>query len=364
MRKPRKVALLYGGNTIEHEVSLVSAANILKNLKPEHYEVIPIGIDKQGRFYVNEVEDLKYFEKSLPVQTDKSFEIPSLIYKAKFFTPVDVVLPITHGGHYQNGGLQGILSFSNIPYVGCDVLGSAIGMDKDISRRLATGDEFVCPNYRLIQKNDSIDMRKSLIHEMYQMWGWPLFVKPCSAGSSIGVSKVNDEAECDKAIEYALKFDDEILIEQYIKGRELKVMVIEDLRKGTIRASLPGEIQVNHIDGFYSYAAKYKDAHHSEYFAPAQLSDELTKTICQTAIEIFKRLKLKNLSGIDFFYDEIDQQLYFNGVNTIPVCHATSLYPQMWSKIGLEFSELLTHWIETAISQHKMRNALITDYTN
>lgn len=363
MRKRRKVALLYGGNTVEHEVSLVSAATILKHLKPQHFEVIPIGIDKQGHCFVHDVEDLKYFDKSLPVQTEKSFEVPGLIYKSNFFTNVDVVLSVAHGRNYQNGGLQGLLTLANTPFVGCDLLGAAIGMDKDISRRLAVGNGVHCPDYRVIKKSSSEEIRKNHIQEMSQIWGWPLFVKPCSLGSSVGVNKVFDKIECEKSIAHALQYDEEVLLEQYIQGRELEVMVIEDLKKHEIRASLPGEIIVNHADGFYSYAAKYKDAYHSEYMAPAQISMDLTKKLREMAVEIFQRLKLKGMSGIDFFYDETNQKLYFNGVNTLPACHPTSLFPQLWNKTGMELEELFMHWIDTAILQHQKRSEVITHYT-
>lgn len=195
-----KVAVIYGGNSVQHEISLASAAAVVKHLDPKIYEVIPVGIDKKGHLHVHEMEDLKFEDKSWPVQTDKSFEIPSLIHDTKFFTPVDVVISLTYGGDYENGGLQGLFNLARVPYVSTDVLGSAIGLNKDIARRLACGDGIQSPAYRLLNKNDHEGLWGHRVREMVNQQGWPLIVKPCAGGSSIGVAKVNHLSEALEAI--------------------------------------------------------------------------------------------------------------------------------------------------------------------
>jgi D-alanine-D-alanine ligase len=357
-----RVALVYGGKTIEHEVSLVSAASVYQHLDRARYEVTPIAIDKDGRLHLHQDEDLKGFEQKLPVQTDQSLPMHALIDNASFCRPVDVVFPILHGRDYEDGSLQGLLRQANVAFVGCDVLGSAIGMSKDCAKILACREDVDFVKYVLLQKNMQDAEKNALIDEAINCLSWPIFVKPSSAGSSIGIHKAKNFDDLLAGINDAFLYDEEVLLEQCIEGREIEVAVLENYREQTIEASLPGEIKVKHSDGFYSYAAKYLQAEQSEYVVPAQISQAWISKIQEIAVNIFKRLKCKGMARVDFFFDEKNQKLYFNEINTLPGFTAISLYPQMWAKSGLLYTELLDTLIDTAICQHQTRTSLLTSY--
>ncbi len=357
-----RVALVYGGKTNEHEVSLVSAASVYQYLDRARYELIPIAIDKEGRLHLHQDEDLQGFEKALPVQTDKSLPLHALIDNASFCRPVDVVLPILHGRDYEDGCLQGLLRQANVAFVGCDVLGSAIGMSKDTARLLACRGDVLGADFVLLQKNMPDAEKSALMDEAVNRLSWPIFVKPSCAGSSVGIHKVKNYEELQLGIQDAFLYDEEVLLEACIYGREIEVAVLENYREQKIEASLPGEIKVNHPDGFYSYAAKYLESNQSEYLIPAPLSQVWISEIQATAVKIFKRLKCKGMARVDFFFDENNQRLYFNEVNTIPGFTSISLYPQMWAKSGLPYPKLLDSLIDTALLQHKTRMALLTSF--
>ena len=357
-----RLALIYGGKTSEHEVSLVSAASVYQHLDRSRYEVIPIAIDKAGRLHLHQDEDLVAYQATLPVQTDKSLPLHALIDNASFCRPVDVVLPILHGRDYEDGCIQGLLRQANVAFVGCDVLGSAIGMSKDCAKILAFYDDIAIADFVLLQKNMPANELYSLIDEARLRLSWPIFIKPSCAGSSIGIHKAKNMTELLLGIEDAFLYDEEVLLEQCIVGREIEVAVLENYREQRIEVSLPGEISVHHPDGFYSYAAKYIESTQSEYIIPAAITSEWIDNIQQTAIYIFKRLKCKGMARIDFFFNEEHQKLYFNEVNTIPGFTAISLYPQMWAKTGLPYPKLLDCLIDTAILQQKTRAALLTNF--
>ena len=357
-----KVALLFGGNNSEHEISLVSAASVLKNLDPKKYEVFPIAIDKQGLVHLHQEDDLRTIEGPLPVQTERSRPIPSLLVDAKFFIPVDVVLPIMHGTYYEDGCIQGLLKLAHVAYVGCDVLSSSIGMDKDMTRRIVCNNGIQSTRYQLINKNMSDNDWTQILENAIANYGFPLFVKPCSLGSSVAIHKVNDKQQAFDAIKDAFQYDTEVLIEASIRGREIEVAVLEDERNREVLTSVPGEIRVNHPNGFYSYDAKYINSQTSEYLIPAPLSAAWTQKIQDTAKEIFIKLKCKGMARVDFFFDEQQQELYFNEVNTIPGFTAISLYPSMWRHSGLDFPTLLDSLIENAIVHYRTVKNLLTDY--
>lgn len=362
MSERLKVALLFGGNNSEHEISLVSAASVLKNLDSKKYEVFPIAIDKQGKIYLHQEADLRLVEGALPVKTIHSQPIPSLMVDAKFFIPVDVVLPIMHGTFFEDGCIQGLLKLAHVAYVGCDVLSSSIGMDKDMARRIACTDGIQSTRYELINKNMSDNLWSQILDQAISAYGFPLFVKPCSLGSSVAIQKVQNKQQALDAILDAFKYDTEVLIEAFVRGREIEVAVLEDSKNREILTSVPGEIRVNHPNGFYSYDAKYINSQSSEYLIPAPLSPEWTQKIQQAAKAIFTKLKCKGMARVDFFFDEQEQQLYFNEINTIPGFTSISLYPSMWRHSGLNFPELLDSLIENAIVHFNMVKNLLTDY--
>lgn len=358
-----KVALLYGGKSGEHEVSLVSAASVLQHLNANKYDIIPIAIDKNGLIHKHEAQYLLKYTQSLPVKTEYSLPMHSLIDNAKFCCDVDVVVSMIHGRDYEDGCLQGILRHAQVAFVGSDVLGSAIGMSKDIAKQLAVHDDIKTARYCLLTKNMPLSEIKAKADQAVTELSWPIFVKPSCAGSSVGIHKTNDFEGLNAAILDAMQYDDEVLLEEAIIGREIEVAVLEDYRHCEIKASVPGEIKVKHKDGFYSYAAKYLESDASEYLIPAPLTNEWTLKIQEAAIQIFKRLKCRGMARVDFFFDDAHQQLYFNEVNTIPGFTSISFYPLLWSRSGLDMSALLDCLIDTAILQQQARFALVTDFS-
>lgn len=356
MKERLKVAILYGGNTLHHEKSLANAALMNQHLDAKKYEVIPIGIDKIGQLHMHDIEDLKFENKLWPVHTDKSFEIPSLIDNNHFFTPIDVVIPVVYGGKYENGGIQGLLEFANIPYLGGDVLSSAITMNKDLCRRLASGDEIQPPEYRVLRKIDHDSLWEYQIREMVNLNSWPLIVKPNCGIDSLGITKVHSASEALKAIQTAFQYDDEVIIEAFIDARELVVSIIPDKKSDEIRVSLPGEINFKNEDVIYSNDLKILKSYLVEFNVPANIDANLTQMICQNAKEIYQRLKCSGMVTIEFLLDEINQKLYFNEINTLSSCSPGSLSAILWDKIGIKFEELLEHLIESAILKFEINH--------
>jgi D-alanine-D-alanine ligase len=357
-----KLALIYGGKNGEHEVSLVSAASVLQQLDASRYEIYPISIDKQGLMHLHQLEDLAASDTGLPLRTPGGQAITSLIKDGHFFLPIDVVLPILHGIQYEDGCLQGLLRLANVAYVGCDVLSSAIGMDKDIARRLACTDGLKSTAYLVLDQMMSDNTWEIHLNQAIENYGWPLFIKPCASGSSVGIHKVSDKISAMQAIKDAFRYDDQVLIEAYAPGREIEVAVLQNMQHREVMCSCPGEIQVKHPDGFYSYAAKYLESECSRYLIPAPLDAAWTQKIQDAAKAIFIKLKCKGLARVDFFFHEETQTLLFNEVNTMPGFTAISLYPSLWKASDLSFSQLLDTLIETAMLQHQIRQHLVTDF--
>ena len=364
MFEKKNVVVVYGGKSGEHEVSLVSAASVLANLNPEKYNIIPIGMDKEGHFFLNDYRELLTYPQGLPVSTVNSKPLPSLLVDGRLAIDADVVFPVVHGPLYEDGCLQGVLKLAGVAFVGSDVLSSAIGMDKDIARRLAcTNDTIRCAKYEALSSYASEAERHQFGQKVADTLGWPLFVKPCSLGSSVGIHKVENRADLLAAIEDAMRFDEVILVEEFIQGREIELAVLENSNPGKApRVSLPGEIRVNHADGFYSYSAKYLESNATELIAPAILDAAFVTQLQQLAAEIFTRLKCRGLARVDFFVNEANRQIYFNEINTLPGFTPISMYPKLWQVSGLGYSDLLDELIQLAVNHHQHRLQLVTSY--
>ena len=363
MPKLINLVLLYGGNSGEHEISLISAASVLAHLDPERFHIIPVGIDKEGRLFVNDYETLRAFPKALPVQTPHSRPLDSLISQGKLALEADVVFPVVHGPLYEDGCLQGALELAGVAYVGCGVLSSAVGMDKDMSRRIACINGVQSTRYRLISSCDRMDSLDSLCQETVAAFGWPLFVKPCCMGSSVGIRKVTTLPDLIEAVLDAKRYDQEVLIEAFVEGREIELAVLENsVPQSLPKVSLPGEIRVHHADGFYSYAAKYLDSQQTDIEIPARLSDALVFQLQQMAADIFMSLKCRGMARVDFFVDEKKGEIYFNEINTLPGFTSISMYPKLWVASGLSYSALLEELVELALRHRRQRNQLVTHY--
>lgn len=357
------LVLLYGGKSGEHEISLLSAASVLQALDINKYNIIPVGIDKEGCCFLNKYQDLISYKESLPVSTKNSLPLPSLLRDGRLSFEADVVLPVVHGPLYEDGCLQGLLKWAQIPFVGCDVLASAIGMDKDIARRIACINGIQSAKYRVLSWHSNASERQEFCQTVLKELGLPLFVKPCSLGSSVGIHKVKNASELFHALEDALRYDETVLVEEFIQGREIEVAVLENTRPCVFpRVSLPGEIAVHHEDGFYSYSAKYLESDKTELIIPAMLNETIVKQVQKMAGEIFTRLKCKGMARVDFFVNEKNNQIYFNEINTIPGFTSISMYPKMWEKSGLKYSSLLDELINLALIHQHCREQLVTNY--
>jgi D-alanine-D-alanine ligase len=371
MNQKRTVAILFGGRSAEHEVSLLSARAILKALDRSRFEPVLIGIDKAGRFQLQDEAPLLETAKDLrqlslgashgevalsPVPDHQPLLAKGTLRPGTTLGPLDVVFPVLHGTYGEDGTIQGLLELAGLPYVGAGVLGSSVGMDKDATKRIlrASGlpiSDFVTLRYHDFRKNESA------VVEAAATMGFPCFIKPANAGSSVGVTKVKAKEDLTAALSHAFTFDNKVLCEQAINAREIEVAV---LGNDEPIASIPGEIVVTHPDGFYSYDAKYIDADGSHPEIPADLSPEKLKEIQALAVKTFLALDCAGMARIDFFIDRDTGALYINEINTIPGFTAISMYPKMWEASGIGFQELISRLLDLAVERHQSRKRLKT----
>lgn len=364
MSKPVNLILLYGGKSGEHEISLISAASVLTHLDKEKYHIIPIAMDKEGGLHLHQYTDLLAYKDKLPVVTQQSSPIESLIVNGRMCVDAQLVFPMVHGPLYEDGCLQGLLELAGVAYVGSDVLSSAISMDKDMARRITCIDGLNSARYRVLSWHASATERQQFCDHVAKELGWPLFVKPCSLGSSVGIHKAKNSAELAAAVDDALRYDEEILVEEFIKGREIEVAVLENsLPCAKPRVSIPGEIRVNHPDGFYSYSAKYLESTQTDLIIPAVLNPGLSEQLQQAAADVFSRLKCKGLARVDFFVNDEKGEIYFNEINTLPGFTSISMYPKLWEASGIRYPDLLDELIQIALIHQQCRQHLVTNYS-
>ena len=363
MPAPLRVALLYGGKSGEHEISLRSAASVLAQLDSSRYEIIPIGMGHDGCIYLNNLTELRQHPVSLPVMTNTSKSLPGLIIDGKFAVDVDVVFPVVHGPLYEDGGLQGVLELASVAYVGCDVLASAIGMDKDLARVVGCRDDIHYAPYRTLSWHASETETQAFCEHVALELGWPLFVKPCSMGSSVGIHKANNMQELQEAVNDARRYDKTVIVEAFIPGREIELAVLENSNpyKAPL-VSVAGEICVNHHDGFYSYTAKYLESDATDLLIPAPVNDDLMLRLQSAAAKIFTRLKCHGMARVDFFVHKENSEIYFNEINTLPGFTSISMYPKLWEASGISYDALLDKLIDLAITHHRCRCQLVTQY--
>jgi D-alanine-D-alanine ligase len=372
-----RVIILFGGRSAEHEVSLLSARNVYLALDRSRFEPLLIGIDKQGRWRVEPEATLlgakgdprhlrlraAGAEVPVPVRPDLEEAPPAeRSLAATEGAPLgilrrdDVIFPVLHGTYGEDGTVQGLLELADAAYVGAGPLGSGIGMDKDVAKRLLAQAGIPVVPWRLVTaagfKKDPTGTQ-ARVSEL----GFPLFVKPANAGSSVGVSKVKSPAELPAALAQALSFDLKVLAESGVDAREIECAV---LGNDDPQAAVPGEIEVTHKDGFYSYEAKYVDPDGSHIRIPADIPAETAARVRQLSVETFRTLELAGMARVDFFLDRQTGALYVNEVNTIPGFTAISMYPKMWEAAGLSIQELVTKLIDLAIERRQARRSLKT----
>lgn len=349
------IAVLFGGQSSEHEVSCMSAANIISNINKEYYEMILIGITKEGKWLkVNSLEEIqngtwKNSNIEAVFSPDAKDKAVLLIEKDKVRKQkVDVVFPALHGLYGEDGTIQGILELAQIPYVGCGVLASSIAMDKLYTKIVVNTLGIRQAEYVAVRKRELSDM-KSVIDKVENTLKYPVFVKPSNAGSSCGVSKVQNGEELEKALNKAAEYDRKILVEETIIGRELECAVLGG-RDG--EASGVGEILA--AADFYDYDAKYNNQESKTVLSPV-LPEGKEEEIRKAAVEIFKALDGYGLSRVDFFLEESTKEVVFNEMNTLPGFTGISMYPKLWEAKGIGKEELINKLIETALERAEMR---------
>jgi D-alanine-D-alanine ligase len=363
---PRKirVGILFGGRSAEHEVSLQSAKNIIDAIDTNKYEVVLIGIDKKGQWHLNEGSRflLRATESELPAlpETGENLALipgkqnEQLVAVSGDQRPgsLDVIFPVLHGPFGEDGTVQGLLKLANIAFVGAGVLGSAIGMDKDVMKRLLRDAGIPVARFLVVNRYSPKEIG---FEDARDQLGLPLFIKPANLGSSVGIHKVKNRKEFEGAVGDALNYDNKILIEECIRGREIECSV---LGNESPIASVPGEILPRHE--FYSYEGKYLDENGAALEIPAKLPPATSERIRQLAIKTFSVLCCEGMARVDFFLRN-DKEIIVNEINTIPGFTRISMYPKLWEATGISYGELIDRLIQLALERFEREKRLKTD---
>ena len=366
-----KIGILYGGRSGEHNVSLCSAASVVSALDRNKYDVTAIGIDRDGRWYVQDKSQIipdKDFGKILAMKKRGKWLVNHFEQKNKLHlynienrgeeVVIDIVFPVLHGTFGEDGTLQGLLELAMVPYVGADVTGSAIGMDKDVAKRLLHEAGIpVVPSVTLNKQqwqNNSGHIMQAALDKL----GLPVFVKPVCTGSSVGVKKVKEKGELSAAVDFAFQFDTRIMIEKGIECREIECAVLGNENPV---ASILGEVIPSHE--FYSYEAKYIDPQGAALKIPAEIEPSLADSIRKAAVRGYVALGCSSMARVDFFLDKKTNEFYLNEINTLPCFTSISKYPKLWEASGIKYSDLLDKLIQLAVDRHKKKLEIKTDCT-
>lgn len=363
-----RVGVLFGGRSAEHEVSLVSATSIINALDKKKYEVIPIGITKEGKWVSspNALELLKGGDRLsnvpenilLPDPTYKSLVELNQKSEVRGQISIDVIFPVLHGTFGEDGTVQGLLELAGIPYVGAGVLGSAAGMDKIVTKQLCEQAGISVTPYVWFLRRNFQSNKKKIISTIEKKFRYPCFVKPANLGSSVGISKVYNRTQLVEGIELAMHYDRRILVEKGIENaREIEVSV---LGNNEPIASVPGEIISS--NEFYDYDAKYVDGK-SESVIPATLPKDVAKKIQNYAVQGFKAIDGAGMARVDFLITRKSNRIYLNEINTIPGFTSISMYPKLWEASGISYSSLLDRLIRLAFERHNEHQTFSTNYT-
>jgi len=367
MNQRIKVGVIFGGRSAEHEVSLVSAASVIRALDPKKYEVLPVGISPAGK-WLSSAEALNLLRQRVPldrypehiivpnplkqglVSLNRSLTSPALYH-------VDVVFPVLHGTYGEDGTIQGLFELADLPYVGAGVLGSAVGMDKVIQKQLLKAAKLpVAPGVSFMAGSFH-DRQKAIVRSIEQKLRYPCFVKPANLGSSIGITKARNRKQLFAAIEVAAQYDLKILVERAVRNpREIECSVLGNDHP---EASFPGEIIPS--GEFYDYDAKYVDGR-SQAVIPADLPAATTKKIREYAVKAFAALGCEGMARVDFLMEKRTRRIVVSEINTIPGFTPISMYPKLWEATGLSYPELLDRLIQLALERHAARKHLRTAY--
>jgi D-alanine-D-alanine ligase len=357
-----RVAVVFGGRSNEHAISCVSAGSILRNLDPQRFDVVAIGITPEGSWVLTDgdpdalaitdrqlpgVSASSGTELALPADPQRSGQLVSLPPGAgEVLASVDVVFPVLHGPYGEDGTIQGLLELAGVPYVGAGVLSSSVGMDKEFTKKLLAAEGLPVGPHAVLRPS-----RAALRLEECARLGLPVFVKPARGGSSIGVTRVSSWDKLPAAVAIARRHDPKVIVEAAINGRELECGVLE-MPDGTVEASTLGEIRVAGVrgreDSFYDFATKYLDEA-AELDVPAKVDDEIADAMRQLAIRAFKAIDCQGLARVDFFLTEDGPII--NEINTMPGFTTISMYPRMWAASGVDYPSLLATMVQTALAR-------------
>jgi len=345
----KKVAILFGGRSEEHEISIKSAINIIRAVNKNKYEIYPIYLSKNGKWIliqdIDNIIDVKFKRGQYLCDDGREVYISTnanvCFCDANFDEiNIDVAFPVLHGPYGEDGTIQGLLEMYGVPYAGSTVLSSSLCMDKDFTKRILKHEGIPVCEFKAFKVEDDIDL--DLLENLFN---FPMFVKPSRLGSSIGISKVHTKAELISAIKLSFTHDTKILVEKYIKGRELECAVLVD---HIAIASCIGEIIPNH--SFYSYESKYLDSNGAKLCIPADIPNDLSVSLQEMAVKVFTLLECKNLARVDFFVDA-DSRIYVNEVNTMPGFTNISMFSKLWTESGVPYAEQIHIILDSVLNE-------------
>jgi D-alanine-D-alanine ligase len=351
-KKRLRVGVLFGGRSGEHEVSLASAASVIRGLDPDKYEAVPIGITKEGHWLIGAgaqkmLPEVLRGGQRVMMTADPTDAALVPLDRSGGGTRLDVVFPVMHGTYGEDGTIQGLLDLAGLPFVGAGVLGSAIAMDKDVAKRLLQAAKIPVVPWVAVPRTQWEKNPAEVEQTVENKFQYPVFVKPATLGSSVGMTKVHSREELAPALNLAAEFAQKILVERAMVAREIEVSVLGNSEPA---ASVPGEI-VPHRE-FYDYAAKYLEEG-TQLLIPAELKPAQVEKFQKLAVDAFRALELSGMARVDFFLEKEGGKIYLNEANTIPGFTSISMYPKLWEASGIPFRDLIDKLIELALEQHR-----------
>ena len=351
-----RLVVLFGGRSAEHEVSCISALHVLRAVDPDRFDIVPIGITRDGRWVDSgdSMAALSGAAAALPSPDDTDASeldpLPAIVPAERDASEV-VVFPLVHGPMGEDGTVQGLLELAGVPYVGAGVLGSALCMDKSAAKDVL--DAYGLPQAKWLTAREQA-VNKAFADRAVNELGLPVFVKPANLGSSVGVTKAHDREELRDALTEALRYDEFVVVEEAVTGREIEVAV---LGNASPRASVPGEVVPTHE--FYDFDDKYLDGT-AGLRVPAPLSDDATAEVRHLAVQAFRALRVDGMARVDFFFEEDGRGFLVNELNTIPGFTPISMYPKLWEASGLAYNELVDELVRLSLERHERRSRFDT----
>ncbi len=349
------IAILYGGRSVEHEISVRSATNVVAHIDQESFRIVLLGIDKTGRWYLNQSID-NDIKSGTSVSINLDASAPNIIEnKSGRKIKIDVVFPVLHGTDGEDGSIQGLFTAMGLPVLGSGVLGSAISMDKIISKKILKECGIPVAAYMEFSKSQKVGIQ---FGQIVKEVGLPFMIKSAALGSSVGVSMIKSESDFSSALEDSFKYSDKVIIEEFIKGRELECAVMGNEHP---IASVPGEIKIVKDYDFYTYTAKYLDPDATKIILPAEVDKSTTEKIKNLAILAYQALRCEDFARVDLFLTDTGSVI-INEINTIPGFTNASMFPLMWQEMGINYTELISELINLCLTRHLGSKGLETDF--